>query len=188
MACPHVSGVAALGLSYAARLRKHFTAEEFRTLLHKTATPIDGYITDYALNVGPKKYKRYVADLVDSSPMMQMDMGDFKGKMGSGQVNAYKLLKAVEGSGVQMSFPNLYVSEGGQTTVVPAMYFIDGEKLSFTVTVADTSVATAEIDKGKMIVKGLVAGQTSATIKTSDGNVNDFVITVRKGAAGNGWL
>ena len=188
MACPHVSGVAALGLSYAARLRKHFTAEEFRTLLHKTATPIDGYIADYALNVGPKKYKRYVADLVDSSPMMQMDMGDFKGKMGSGQVNAYKLLKAVEGSGVQMSFPNLYVSECGQTTVVPAMYFIDGEKLSFTVTVADTSVATAEIDKGKMIVKGLVAGQTSATIKTSDGNVNDFVITVRKGAAGNGWL
>ena len=29
MACPHVSGVIALGLSYAAQLRRHFTAEEF---------------------------------------------------------------------------------------------------------------------------------------------------------------
>ena len=182
MACPHVSGVAALGLSYAAKLRKHFTAEEFKELLYQTSTPIDSYFS------GQKKYKRYVADLVESSPVMQLDMNDFKGNMGHGQVNAYKLLKAVEGSGVQMTFPNLYVAEGGQTTVLPAMYFVDGEKLTYTVTVADSSVATAQIEKDRMIVKGLVAGQTSASVKASDGSVNDFVITVRKGAAGNGWL
>ena len=34
MACPHVSGVAALGLSYAAQLRRHFTADEFKALLY----------------------------------------------------------------------------------------------------------------------------------------------------------
>ena len=171
-----------LGLSYAAKLRKHFTAEEFKELLYQTSTPIDSYFS------GQKKYKRYVADLVESSPVMQLDMNGFKGNMGHGQVNAYKLLKAVEGSGVQMTFPNLYVAEGGQTTVLPAMYFVDGEKLTYTVTVADSSVATAQIEKDRMIVKGLVAGQTSASIKASDGSVNDFVITVRKGAAGNGWL
>lgn len=30
MACPHVSGVAALGLSYAAKLRKHYRASGFK--------------------------------------------------------------------------------------------------------------------------------------------------------------
>ena len=182
MACPHVSGVAALGLSYAAKLRKHFTAEEFKKLLIDTATPIDRYLS------GTKQYKRYVADLVDSSPMMQIDMDDFKGGMGSGQVNAYALLKAIEGSGVQMTFPNLYVSEGGKATVIPAMYFVGGENLTYTVTVADPSIAKVEISEGKMTIEGLVAGQTSASIKASDGKGNDFVITVRKGAAGNGWL
>lgn len=183
MACPHVSGVAALGLSYAARLRRHFTAEEFKALLYDTATPIDTYLS------GPKQYKRYVADLVESSPMMQIDMNDFRGGMGYGQVNANALLKAVEGSGVQMSFPNLYVAEGGQQTVAPAMYFIGGENLTYTVTVADTSVATAEMTaEGKLVVKGLTSGQTAASIKASDGSVNDFIITVRSGAAGNGWL
>lgn len=183
MACPHVSGVAALGLSYAAKLRRHFTAEEFKALLYETATPIDSYMS------GVKQYKKYVADLVESSPMMQIDMDDFKGGMGYGQVNAYALLKAVEGSGVQMTFPNLYVAEGGQKTVAPAMYFPDGENLTYAVTVADASVASAEITSdGKLVVKGLVSGQTAASIKASDGTVNDFIITVRSGAAGNGWL
>lgn len=182
MACPHVSGVAALGLSYAAKLRKHFTAEEFKAMLYETATPIDSYL------VGPKQYKRYVADLVDSSPMMQIDMNDFRGKMGYGQVNAYALLKAVEGSGVQMTFPNLFVAEGGQTTVAPAMYFVDGDALTYTATVSDSSVATVETVGGKMIVKGLKSGQTAASVKASNGVTNDFVITVRSSAAGNGWL
>ena len=116
MACPHVSGVAALGLSYAAKLRRHFKAEEFIELMYETATPIDKYMT------GTKQYKRYVADLVESAPMMTLNMDDFKGGMGAGQINAYGLLKAIEGSGVEMTFPNLYVAVGGQTKVDPSMY------------------------------------------------------------------
>lgn len=185
MACPHVSGVAALGLSYAAKLRKHFTAEEFRALMCDPAnlTPINEYMQ------GNKLYKRYVADLVDSSPVMQIDMDDFKGKMGNGQVNAYKLLKAVEGAGVEMTFPNLYVAEGGQTTVVPAMYFENGAALTYSVNISDSSIATAgEFKNGKIEFKGIKAGQTTATIKASSGDSYDFVITVRSGATGNGWL
>ena len=178
MACPHVSGVAALGLSYAAKLRRHFTAEEFIALMYQTATPIDQYMT------GIKQYKRYVADLLDSAPMHTLDMNDFKGGMGAGQINAYGLLKAIEGSGVEMTFPNLYVAVGGQTTVAPSMY-LDG--VAFTVKVADSSVATAEIVNGKMIVKGLKAGQTQATINGSN-RTDKFVITVREAANGNGWL
>ena len=177
MACPHVSGVAALGLSYAAQLRRHFTADEFKALLYETVTPIDTYLT------GIKKYKRYVADLVDSSPVMSIDMADFKGGMGHGQVNAYKLLKAVEGAGVSMTFPNIFVAAGGQTTAVPSMYM---EGTEFTVTVTDPTVATAEIKDGKMVIKGLKAGQTQASVTGS--RTDSFVITVRESANGNGWL
>ena len=177
MACPHVSGVAALGLSYAAKLRKHFKAEEFIAMLYDSATPIDQYMT------GTKQYKKYVIDLFESAPMMSLDMSAFRGKMGSGQVNAYGLLKAIEGSGVDMTFPNLYVAVGGQTTAVPSMY-MDGS--SFTVTVNDSSVATAQIVDGKMVVKGLKAGQTEASVTGS--RTDKFVITVREGASGNGWL
>ena len=177
MACPHVSGVAALGLSYAAKLRRHFTADEFKALLYETATPIDKYMT------GTKHYKKYVADLEGSSPLMSFDLTDFKGGMGYGQVNAYALLKAVEGSGVEMTFPNLYVAAGGQVTVDPSMY-MDGT--SFSVTVADQSVATASVEGGKIIVKGLKTGQTEATVTGS--RTDRFVITVRETANGNGWL
>ena len=177
MACPHVSGVAALGLSYAAKLRRHFTADEFKALLYETATPIDRYMT------GIKQYKKYVADLEGSSPMMSFDMAAFKGGMGHGQVNAYALLKAVEGSGVEMTFPNLYVAAGGQMTVDPSMY-MDGT--SFSLTVADQSVATASVEGGKIIVKGLKTGQTEATVTGS--RTDRFVITVRETANGNGWL
>lgn len=177
MACPHVSGVAALGLSYAAQLRRHFKAEDFIALMYETATPIDQYMT------GVKQYKRYVADLIESSPMHSMDMKAFKGGMGHGQINAYALLKAVEGAGVEMTFPNLYVAVGGQTTVSPSMYM---EGSSFTVSVADSSVATAEVVNGMVVVKGLKAGQTTASITGS--RTDKFVITVRENANGNGWL
>ena len=177
MACPHVSGVAALGLSYAAQLRRHFKAEDFIALMYETATPIDQYMT------GVKQYKRYVADLIESSPMHSMDMKDFKGGMGHGQINAYALLKAVEGAGVEMTFPNLYVAVGGQTTVSPSMYM---EGSNFTVSVADSSVATAEVVNGMVVVKGIKAGQTTASITAS--RTDKFVITVRENANGNGWL
>ena len=177
MACPHVSGVAALGLSYAAKLKRHFKAKDFIELLYQTATPIDQYMT------GIKQYKKYIIDLEGSSPMMSFDMKSFKGGMGHGQVNAYALLKAVEGAGVDMTFPNIFVAEGGQATALPSMY-MDGS--SFSVSVSDTSIATAEIVGGKMVIKGLKAGQTEASVTGS--RTDKFVITVREGAKGNGWL
>ncbi len=177
MACPHVSGVAALGLSYAVSLRRHFTAEEFKNLLYETATPIDAYMT------GEKQYQRYVADLELSAPMQKLDLRPFKGGMGHGQVNAYALLKAIEGAGVEMTFPNIYVQEGGQVTALPSMY-MDGD--TFTVSVADTDIATASIVDGRMVIKGIKAGQTEASVTGT--RTDRFVITVREGANGNGWL
>ncbi len=177
MACPHVSGVAALGLSYAAKLKRHFKAEEFKQLLYATATPIDQYLDTL------KQYKKYVIDLYESAPMMQIDMRNCRGGMGAGQINAYALLKAVEGAGMEMTFPNITVVAGEQATALPSMYM---EGNSFTVSVADTSIATAEIVGGKMVVHGLKVGQTEATVTGS--RTDRFVITVKKTSGTDGWL
>ena len=177
MACPHVSGVVALGLSYAAKLKKHFTVEEIKALLYDSATPIDEYIN------GTKLYKKYVIDLGESSPMQSLPMNSIRGKMGHGQVNAYAFLKAIEGAGVEMSFPNIFIAEGAQKVVNPAMY-MDGT--SFSVSIEDESVATAVVKDGKIIFTGVKEGQTTASVTGS--RTDSFVITVRKGAEGNGWL
>ena len=54
MACPHVSGVAALGLSYAVKQRRHFKADEFVKLLKESVKPLDSWYG----NVKVKKYYR----------------------------------------------------------------------------------------------------------------------------------
>ena len=182
MACPHVSAVVALGLSYATKLRKHFKAEEIRELLQaaQSVTPIDEYMTGY------KSYSRYVADMGPIQPM-QMPLAPFKGQMGSGQVNATKFLAAIGGEevGTSMRFPNLTIKVGDSVAVAPAAYFVDGEKLSYEVVVADTTIATCNKSGNKLLFNALKSGVTSATIKVSNGEEQEFVITVRKS---DGWL
>ncbi|MCH5330820.1 MAG: S8 family serine peptidase [Alistipes sp.] len=82
MACPHVSGVAALGLAYALKTGKHFTREEFTNLLLTSVNDIDSYIT------GSKVMNGKVVDLEST----------YRGEMGSGAVDAYRLLMQIEGT------------------------------------------------------------------------------------------
>ena len=183
MACPHVSGVVALGISYATKLRRHFKAAELQKLLVDTAVDIEGYMT------GKKSYRRYVADIGPMQPM-QINMADYRGGMGSGQVNAEAFLAAIAGdAGADMVFPNLYIALGGSVAIDPSRYFA-GQGLTYTVTIADTAVAT--VAKGEsssvLVFAGLQSGSTVATIKASNGASFDFNITVRRGANDNGWL
>ena len=181
MACPHVSGVVALGISYATQLRRHFKANELKELLVNTAVPIDSYMT------GVKEYRRYVADIGPQQPM-QLNLAPYKNQMGSGQVSAAAFLEAIAGAGSQMSVPNLYIANGGQVAVVLARYFVDGEKLTYEVKIDDASIATFEEQGAKHIFKGLKTGSTTASVKASNGETHNFTITVREGATDNGWL
>lgn len=183
MACPHVSGVVALGLSYAAKMRKHFKAEEITELLYQTVRPIEQY---WNLDA-PKQYYKYVGDL-DKIHLSTMDLKAYKGKMGEGQVNAYGFLKAIAESGVDMTFPNVFVALDGQTVIAPSMYFANGANLTYTVEISDSELASCSVSGKNLVFKGHKEGQTSALVKASDGNSFDFIITVRKGAEGNGWL
>lgn len=182
MACPHVSGVVALGISYATELRRHFKAAELQQLLVETAVPIDNYMT------GKKEYCRYVADIGPVQPM-QLNLNDFRGQMGAGQINAAAFLAAIAGDvGAEMVFPNIYVAKGGKTAVVASRYFVDGQSLTYTVAIEDGSVASCENEGGKLIFSGLESGSTKATIKASNGKSFEFSITVRRDANNNGWL
>ena len=182
MACPHVSGVVALGISYATQLRRHFKASELQQLLVDTALPIDNYMT------GKKNYCRYVADIGPLQPM-QINMADYRGQMGAGQVNAAAFLAAIaDDAGVEMVFPNIYVAKGGKSAVVPSRYFVGGQTLTYTVTIADTAVATCATDGNKLVFSGVESGSTTATIKASNGKSFEFTITVRRDANNNGWL
>lgn len=185
MACPHVSGVAALGLSYALKLRRHFTAAEYRELLYSTARNIDEFMT------GSKKYDRIASEIGDNTTY-EFALAPYKGQMGAGQVDAAALLKAIGGAGRELVFPNLYIPEGETVTVAPSIYFENGRSLTYTVTVDDTSVAECRIsaESGKpvrAVFTGVAEGTTHASI-SAGGVKQSFVITVRRGGTQNGWM
>ncbi len=73
MACPHVSGVIALGLSYAARLDKRFSTEEFMALLYASVEDIDSKLST-------AEWKTYYK------------------RMGTGLIDAWRMLMQVEGT------------------------------------------------------------------------------------------
>ena len=90
MACPHVSGVAALGISYAMKLGKTFTREEFISKLLTSVNDLDQYCS------GTKMYKGNVIDL-----------GKYKGEMGTGALDAWKFLMSLDGTPVIMAKPDV---------------------------------------------------------------------------------
>jgi subtilisin family serine protease len=183
MACPHVSGVLALGLSYAAKNNIHVKAEEVKALLHSTARPIEQHWNMDEL----KYYYKFVTDLSEVH-FASMDLKSYKGKMGHGQVDAHAFLQAIKGAGTPMTFPNVYVAEGGSVTLAPAMYFKNSAGQTFNVSITDQSVASCTQDGKNLKFEGLKEGQTSAKITSSGGASFGFTITVRATANGNGWL
>ena len=180
MACPHVSGVIALGLSYAAALRRHIKAEEVIELLYSTCLPVEQFWE------GEEKYFcKYVTDLGENH-YNSINLTEYKGKMGYGQADSYAFLKAIEGAGAEMSFPNVMVAEGEEAVYAPSLYFKGGESLSYGVSIENASVASAEIKGNKLTIKGLSKGQTKARITADNGKSFDFVITVKDGSSS--WL
>ena len=180
MACPHISGVLALAISHAAERAMSITPDQLKEALYSTARNIDDYM------VGEKFYKRYVADIGPLQPM-KMDLSLYKGQMGAGQVDAAALLAEIEGVGVPMRFPNIYVGQGEKFAIKPAKYFVDGADKTYSVTIQDGTIATCVMEGDKLIFEGVKSGMTSAVL-VADGEQHTFTITVRKGAGSNGWM
>ena len=182
MACPHVSGVAALGLSYAYQQRRHFKASEFIELLKASVKPLDSW---YGNGKGKKYYRNHLS--VGAS-LTQINLSKYIGKMGAGLLDAGMLLNNIEGNGSDMVVPNMYVAEGTTSDLNLAYYFVNGENLTYTCTSGDTTVASVSVNGTFMTVSGVKTGATRITVKVSNGSEQSITVTVRKKANDNGWM
>lgn len=176
MACPHISGIAALGLSYAKAQKRHFTSAEFRKLMYDSAEDIDQYMH------GEKLF--YMNHTSAGATPTKMNLGDYRGKMGR-LSDAGALLKAIDGSGRDMRLPNLCL-EPNATGSIALDSYIEGKAES--VSVAKQNVAKAEIKDNTLVVTALGEGQTALTLHCSGGEEHHITVTVRVGASDNGWF
>ncbi len=176
MACPHVAGVAALGLSYAKQLKRHFTAEEFRSLMYTSARDIDNYF------VGEKLY--YLHHESAGATPTKMNLEEYRGKMGR-LTDAGALLKAIEGSGRDMILPNICLGVGATTKLNLDDYFTTE---ATGVEVGNSAIATAKLEGRIMTIEAIAEGQTTLTLKFSDGTEQRSTITVRRSTNDKGWL
>lgn len=176
MACPHVAGVAALGLSYAKQLKRHFTAEEFRELMYNTARNIEEYFT------GDKLY--YMRHESAGATPLKMDLEGYRGKMGR-LTDAGALLRAIEGAGRDMRLPNIVVAPNSTTTLDLTTYLSSAAKSA---EVGSEMVATVTLQGNTLTITAKAEGQTSLTIACDDDAKHNATITVREGANDKGWL
>ncbi|MBR2429213.1 MAG: S8 family serine peptidase [Alistipes sp.] len=176
MACPHVSGVAALGLAYAKQQHRHFTAEEYKQLMYDTARDIDSYFT------GEKLY--YMHHTSPGATPIKMNLADYRGKMGR-LTDAGALLKAIDGSGRDMRLPNIYIAPEATTTIDLGDYLASK---ATDAQVNNSGVATVTLNDNTLTICAVAAGQTTLTITCNDGSKHYSTITVRKGANDNGIL
>lgn len=105
MACPHMSGVAALALSYALATGKHFTRDEFNAMILTSVNDINSFLEDEIKTTGSS-----------------IRLMDYYGKMGTGAIDAYKLMMQIEGT------PCLSVPVGKLHRAVLTQFFGDGAK------------------------------------------------------------
>ena len=182
MACPHVSGVAALGLSYAVKQRRHFKASEFIELLKASTKSLDSWY-------GNGKVKTYYRNhLSAGASPTRVELSKYIGKMGAGLVDAGMLLNNIEGSGSDMVVPNIYVAESATSTLDLAYYFVNGETLTYTCTSSDPAIATVTVSGTLMKVSGVKTGAARIVVKVSNGSEQTITVTVRKKANDNGWM
>ena len=192
MACPMVSGVAALGLSYAKQLGKQYTAEEFRSMLLSATNDIEPTLT------GTVEYNDYYGPQTLHYPK-------FSGKLGAGYIDAYKLLLQIDGT------PYTTVKVGEECEIDLAPYFGDGvhsaQFSALEISEEDKENIALEdnhsFSAGKLSVKCNKCGVAtlSVTLLVGGGSLNDgrypyptevtkkFVVMVRSNIANNGgWL
>lgn len=178
MACPHMSGVAALGLSYAYKLGKHFTRDEFYKILLTSVNGIDQYFTDskYFGNMGTGLTDAYqVLMNVEGTPCVPVQVGK----------KQYVSLKSIVGGGASdMTFLGVSMSDADKTKLGVegdvAIYAETGELV-----IKCTKPGTAHV------TVRFVGGGTSVGSESNMGGLalsKEFVIVARGFANNNGWL
>ena len=143
MACPHVSGIAALAIARSLQLGKKLTAFDLREILVCSTHNIDQYCTG-------KKHS------LNGSSIREMDLAMRRGKMGVGYIDAFKVLMNVDG------IPCITVRIGNKANVdlTPAI----GGNTS-TLTFVDGGVTMSDVDKKKLGVEGDITISTTGKMQ-----------------------
>ena len=183
MACPHVSGVAALGLAYAVKQNRHYRAADFVALMKKSVKELDSHYQNGATKT---YYMNHTT--VGASPEI-VQLSKYIGKMGTGLIDAAQLLNNIKNKELSsdMKLPNMYVGIEKTSSLNLAAYFA-GQTEGYSCSVANASVASATVEGKMLIVKGLTAGSTTLTVTAANGTSQTVTVTVRKSAGNNGWM
>ena len=185
MACPHMSGVAALGLSYALKQGKHYTRNEFISMLLTSVNDME----------------RYLDGTKESNGTMYLE--NYRKQLGTGAVDAYQLLMQIEGTpclpakvGVQqvLSLDKFFGQASANLTYKSAeMSQADMDKLGITAAPAFSygklQIKCTKPGVAKIKIKAM-AGSSSANGEMSGMEITkEFAIIARAVQAGNGgWL
>ncbi len=162
MACPHVSGVLALGIAYADKLGKSFTREEMTSMLLTSVNDIDQRILS-----GTKNYY----DASNRAPAT-VQLNQFYEKMGTGAVDAWKFLMAIEGT------PSVIVKAGAESAIDLSDYCNPFDTYEITVDAATkTSLGLTSdpvIRNGKLEMECTKIGAGKIVLKAEVGKDNSI--------------
>ncbi|MBQ8421812.1 MAG: S8 family serine peptidase [Bacteroidales bacterium] len=136
MACPHVSGVVALGISYTRKLGKKFTREQMQSMLLTSVTDIEDF---------NKGGSRRFYD-VNSGGYISIDMNKYAGNMGTGAVDAWKFLMAIEGTPT-------FMAEKGKTVKIDLSGYCSPSQ-EYTVSIDDASHKALGLSADPVISNG----------------------------------
>lgn len=193
MACPHVSGIAALGLAYAKKLDRHYTRDEFVSMLLTSVNDLDGKL------VGNKRSRNLLGQI------MSMDLSGYVNNMGTGTIDTWRLLMQIEGT------PCLTAAVGVDNSLDLSEYFGGAsEHITYQgVDISDEDMAALglesepEIVDGKLVIRPTEYGSGKLTVRAIGGGefvgggmlvggmtISKEISIVTRGvaSAGGGWL
>lgn len=161
MACPHVTGVAALGLSYMLQRGFKLSNEEFMSKILTSVNDIDDFLKNTRIGYDPKT----------NSVKTDIPMSPYKKNMGTGTIDAWRFLMQIEG------VPSLTAKVGESKRIDLSDYFGGAAKnleyLSCEMSEEDKRALGVtqepEIKYGKLLITATKQGCAKVTIKAIGG-------------------